>query len=60
MDQGWLCPRCGKILAPWVKECDCSAGIVYPYQPYIPYYPYTTPYTPNIWFPDYYHWNYNY
>ena len=21
---GWLCPRCGKSLAPWVRECGCS------------------------------------
>ena len=20
---GWICPRCGKVLAPDVKECDC-------------------------------------
>ena len=20
---GWVCPRCGKVLAPHVKECDC-------------------------------------
>jgi hypothetical protein len=20
---GWLCPRCGKALAPWMSECDC-------------------------------------
>lgn len=23
-NEGWICPRCGKALAPWVKECDCS------------------------------------
>lgn len=21
---GWLCPRCGRINAPWVRQCDCS------------------------------------
>jgi len=21
---GWLCPRCDKSLAPWVRECDCG------------------------------------
>lgn len=21
--KGWECPKCGKGLAPWVKECDC-------------------------------------
>jgi len=20
---GWECPRCGKILAPWMPFCDC-------------------------------------
>lgn len=20
---GWICPRCGRIMAPWVPECDC-------------------------------------
>lgn len=23
-DQGWECPRCGRINAPWVRQCDCS------------------------------------
>ena len=20
---GWICPKCGKVLAPWMSECDC-------------------------------------
>ena len=20
---GWICPKCGKALAPWRAECDC-------------------------------------
>lgn len=20
---GWICPKCGKVLAPWKAECDC-------------------------------------
>ena len=22
--EGWICPRCGKVHAPWVAECDCK------------------------------------
>ena len=22
-NEGWICVRCRKSLAPWVKECDC-------------------------------------
>ena len=31
--QGWICPRCGKSLAPWVRECDCNgeAKVMPPY-----------------------------
>ena len=21
--QGWECPRCGKINAPWISQCNC-------------------------------------
>lgn len=21
---GWICPKCGKVLAPWVSECKCN------------------------------------
>ena len=23
-EQGWECPRCGHINAPWIRQCDCS------------------------------------
>lgn len=23
-DYGWVCPRCGSINAPWVRQCNCS------------------------------------
>lgn len=23
-EQGWECPRCGRINAPWVRQCNCS------------------------------------
>ena len=22
-NEGWICPKCGKVHAPWVPECDC-------------------------------------
>lgn len=25
-EQGWECPRCGRINAPWVRQCDCSGN----------------------------------
>lgn len=24
VQQGWLCPRCGRINAPWLPACDCN------------------------------------
>lgn len=24
IERGWLCSRCGRINAPWVRQCDCS------------------------------------
>lgn len=32
-DRGWVCPICGKALAPWVRECDHY----YHYDQYSPY-----------------------
>lgn len=23
MQEGWLCPRCKKVNAPWVPQCSC-------------------------------------
>ena len=23
MQYGWVCPKCGKVLAPWMGECNC-------------------------------------
>ena len=25
-EQGWECPRCNRINAPWVRQCDCSGN----------------------------------
>lgn len=24
MKEGWICPRCGKVNAPFVGSCDCK------------------------------------
>lgn len=21
--EGWICPKCGRALAPWMSECPC-------------------------------------
>ena len=21
--EGWICPKCGRALAPWISECPC-------------------------------------
>ena len=23
MSEGWECPKCGKVNAPWMPSCDC-------------------------------------
>lgn len=34
--QGWECPRCHKINAPWITNCDCRPQYVYiPTSPWI-------------------------
>ena len=22
--EGWICPKCGRVMAPWVPECSCN------------------------------------
>ena len=24
MKEGWICPRCGKVNAPFIVSCDCK------------------------------------
>lgn len=24
MQEGWLCPRCKRINAPWISQCFCN------------------------------------
>lgn len=28
--EGWICPRCGKVNAPWVMQCSCNRNIALP------------------------------
>jgi hypothetical protein len=43
---GWICPKCGKVLAPHVQGCDaCNSQM--PLQPNVPW----TPYTPAPTYP---------
>lgn len=46
MNQGWVCPKCGKVNAPWKESCDCVQ--VVPANPY--QYP-VQPYYPQPWYP---------
>lgn len=25
--EGWICPRCGKVNAPWVMQCSCNRNL---------------------------------
>lgn len=24
MKEGWICPRCGKVNAPFIEQCTCN------------------------------------
>ena len=54
IQQGWECPKCGTVNAPWKDHCGCanytpcptyptySTYPIYPYYPTYPIYPYYT------------------
>jgi len=32
---GWICPKCGRVNAPWKDSCDCdNYNMIYPTIPY--------------------------
>lgn len=42
LQYGWICPKCGKVNAPWKDSCNCYLNI--PYTP--PNTPSPTPFNP--------------
>lgn len=42
LQYGWICPKCGKVYAPWKDSCNCYLNI--PYTP--PNTPSQTPFNP--------------
>lgn len=30
--QGWECPKCGTVNAPWKSTCDCSKRLKHPFE----------------------------
>ena len=51
MNQGWICPKCGKSTSPnsiSCPFCDRVTAVPYPYSPTYPWNPYTIP-----WYPTY-------
>jgi hypothetical protein len=32
-NEGWVCPLCGKVNAPWVPQCGCDAKKYEPVYP---------------------------
>lgn len=41
MNEGWMCPKCKAVMAPWASTCvNCSGKVSLPY-------PNTTTWTPN-------------
>lgn len=44
---GWICPRCGRVYAPWKDSCDCHTMI-----PYTPPNTPPTPFSPTPFWPQ--------
>ena len=48
MQYGWVCPKCGKVNAPWKDSCNCHLNT--PYTP--PNTPTPTPFNPMPYWPQ--------
>ena len=48
-EKGWVCPKCGRVNAPWIAYCPCSVHQDHWNQPNYPNYPndYLTPGIPS-------------
>lgn len=49
MQYGWVCPKCGKVNAPWKDSCNCHLNT--PYTPPNTPAP-TTPFNPMLYWPQ--------
>lgn len=29
IQEGWVCPRCGQVMAPWMPYCNCKIEVKY-------------------------------
>lgn len=29
IQEGWVCPRCGQVMAPWMPYCNCKLEVTY-------------------------------
>jgi hypothetical protein len=51
-DKPWVCPSCGRGVAPGEKTCDHGSAVVDPYST-TPWIPTTNPPWPEAPYPDY-------
>ena len=39
MKEGWRCPVCGAVNAPWMPQCSCKGRVAFVSWPTYPEYP---------------------